>query len=221
MKTLILARRFEHKCLRTPADISVYNFHRAAGFTLIELLVVVIIIGIAISIAAPKLFPDESERLRQETDRALAMIETARDESAFSGRTIALNITDNTLTFYERDVSSTASALASDSGAASLDQAVRWLPTSKESLRARPFSEGIRAALVVGAGAVAGAGAGAGASINGGTNEANKNTLALLQPSGVGMPFEIELTSTRDTKLVPRTITVDALGNFSLANDVR
>lgn len=100
----------------------------ARGFTLLEILIVVVIIGITLTFAVANLAPDENELLQQETDRTLVMLESARDEAAFSGRGVAVNITGNTLTFFVRD------AKSSD---------VKWLPLRDGQLSARPFAGGI------------------------------------------------------------------------------
>lgn len=175
-------RLLNHKWPEMPVNARVYK--SASGFTLIEILVVVIIIGIALSLAVAKLYPDENERLREETDRAVAMLEAARDEAAFSGHTIAFNISENTLTFYERDTRSAE---------------IKWVPVNNPQLEARPFAEGISAALRLG---------------GSGSQTSDKNVLALFQPAGVGAPFEVLLAS----NFGQRVIVADALGNLSLGN---
>ena len=185
-------RLSKQKWLKTPARrrVALFSSPTAGGFTLIEILVVVTIIGITLSLAVANLYPDEREKLQQETDRAQAMLEIARDEAAFSGRTVAFNIADNKLMFYTRDTRSAE---------------IKWLPLQNSSLQARPFAEGVRAVLQLGSNA-AGAGSAEGA---------DKDGLAAFQSAGVGLPFAVQLVSSAGQ----RSITVDALGNLMQAND--
>ncbi len=185
-------RLSKQKWLKTPARrrAEIFFSPTADGFTLIEILVVVTIIGITLSLAVANLYPDEREKLQQETDRAQAMLEIARDEAAFSGRTVAFNIADNKLMFYTRDARSVE---------------IKWLPLQNSSLQARPFVEGVRAVLQLGSNA-AGAGSAEGA---------DKDGLAAFQSAGVGVPFAVQLVSSAGQ----RSITVDALGNLSQDND--
>ena len=185
-------RLSKQKWLKTPARrrAVLFSSPTAGGFTLIEILVVVTIIGITLSLAVANLYPDEREKLQQETDRAQAMLEIARDEAAFSGRTVAFNIADNKLMFYTRDTRSAE---------------IKWLPLQNSSLQARPFAEGVRAVLQLGSNA-AGAGSAEGA---------DKDGLAAFQSAGVGLPFAVQLVSSAGQ----RSITVDALGNLMQAND--
>ncbi len=101
------------------------------GFTLLEMLIVTVIIGISLALVVPNLFPDENERVRIESEKTLALLERARDESAFTGKTIALQITDNAVEFLERDRSVVEE---------------KWLPLSA-SFSAKPFAKNITAEL--------------------------------------------------------------------------
>jgi general secretion pathway protein H len=110
------------------------NPRQYSGFTLLEILIVTVIIGIALSLAVANLFPDEGERVRQESERTLALLESARDESALTGKTIALQITGNMLEFLERDRTTVEE---------------KWL-TLSGNFAARSFGKNINAELMVG-----------------------------------------------------------------------
>ncbi len=98
------------------------------GFSLVEILVVVIIIGIALTLAVPRLFPDEREALRRESERVSSILESMRDEAALGGRAVSLRIKDNRLEFLERDPHAVQPA---------------WRSAAIEGLKAGPLPEGM------------------------------------------------------------------------------
>ena len=73
------------------------------GFTLIEIMMVVVIIGVALTVAVPKLFPSDETLTRGEGEAVLALLQVARDEAAFGGRAIAVRFNADRLDFFERD----------------------------------------------------------------------------------------------------------------------
>ena len=172
-----------------------YSFHHA-GFTLIEVLVVTIILGIALSLAVANLIPDEREKVRIESERVLVLLEQIRDESAMSGKSIAVEVKDNVMQFFERDQKSVET---------------KWLPLAAlngNAIAAREFASGTMGELAMGSLSLSSAK----------SNE--RDTIATFQPAGVAAPFEVRIQSAASA-LNAATIRVDALGNLSLFASTR
>lgn len=165
---------------------------RSSGFTLIEVLVVTIILGIALSLAVANLIPDEREKVRIEAERVLILLEQVRDESAMSGKAIAVEVRENTMQFYKRDQKSVET---------------KWLPLETLNgsvISARPFANGTIGDLYLG-------------SLSPNTAKpAGPGALATFQPAGVAAPFELKIRSAASAQNV-QTIRIDALGNLSLS----
>jgi len=58
---------------------------RASGFTLIEVLVVLVIIVVVIGVVAAKLVPTAGDRAREEAERLVLLLQTARQEALLNG----------------------------------------------------------------------------------------------------------------------------------------
>ena len=172
-----------------------YSFHHA-GFTLIEVLVVTIILGIALSLAVANLIPDEREKVRIESERVLVLLEQIRDESAMSGKSIAVEVKDNVMQFFERDQKSVET---------------KWLPLAAlngNAIAAREFASGTMGELAMG-------------SLSSSLAKSNDiEAIATFQPAGVAAPFEVRIQSAASA-LNAATIRVDALGNLSLLATAR
>jgi type II secretion system protein H len=167
-----------------------HSFHHT-GFTLIEVLVVTIILGIALSLAVANLIPDEREKVRIESERVLGLLEQIRDESAMSGKAIAVEVKDNSMQFFERDQKSVET---------------NWLPLEAlngTAITAREFASGTMGELTIGS-----------PSANN-TRSADAESIATFQPAGVAVPFEVRIQSVASA-LNTQIIRVDALGNLSL-----
>ena len=164
------------------------------GFTLIEVLVVTIILGIALSLAVANLIPNEREKVRIESERVSVLLEKIRDESAMSGKAIAVAVRNNTLQFFERNQKSVET---------------QWLPLStlnNTTIEPRAFADGTIGELWTGAASSA-------------TNSTNTANLAVFQPAGVALPFELRIQSLASAMNM-QVIRVDALGNVMLVNGV-
>lgn len=62
---------------------------RAPGFTLVEVLVVLVIITIVIGVVAAKLIPSAGDKAREEAERLVGLLQTARQEALLNGRLYA------------------------------------------------------------------------------------------------------------------------------------
>ncbi|MEP7157073.1 MAG: GspH/FimT family pseudopilin [Betaproteobacteria bacterium] len=110
----------------------------ARGFTLIEILVVVLVLGIATVVASANLFQTGEEKLQQESEKLLAVLQLARDEAAFGGRVIAVTLNGNELQFLERDFADPS----------------KWNASKLDALKPRPMSETFKVGLRVGNGGI-------------------------------------------------------------------
>ena len=101
-------------------------------------MVVVVIIGISLAVAVPRLFPSDDEVARRESERVLAVLQVARDEAAFGGRVIAARFDTGQMQFFERD-------------AGNPDQ---WNPAVSPELKPHKFAESVNVQLTVAGNAV-------------------------------------------------------------------
>jgi len=162
------------------------------AFTLIEIMIVIVIVGIALSLAVANLFPDDNERLRQESERTFALLENVRDEAALGGRTIGMYLKDNQLEFVEHDPQSLNNA---------------WRPLSAKLFANKPFADGVSAELRIGADT---------ANSTNATNAHNEaDAIAAFLPAGVAAPFTLRLATAQNMRIIRS----DPLGNLSYVSD--
>lgn len=67
---------------------------RTPGFTLIEVLVVLVIVTIVIGVVAANLLPSAGDRGREEGERLVRMLQTARQEALLNGRIYAFSASE-------------------------------------------------------------------------------------------------------------------------------
>jgi len=87
---------------------------RAGGFTLIELLVVLLILTITIGIVGVNLGSNDTDRVRDEADRLVALLNTARDEAILQGRILAVQFRDDGYQFLHVDGEGKLAVLEND-----------------------------------------------------------------------------------------------------------
>ncbi len=167
---------------------------RASAFTLVEVLVVVVVIGIGLAITVPNLFISDEERVRQEAERLMAIIEKTRDQAAFSGYAIAMRLGEHGIEFLERDPNSIEP---------------KWLEATNTSLKPRLWRDGVSASLALST---------MSAFSTMSTNDTSGRRADVPQvvtflPAGIGVPFTVRVASKDHT----RVIVGDALGNVSFA----
>ncbi len=157
---------------RAPSGIKVQK--RPSAFTLVEVLVVVVIIGIGMAIAVPNLFISDEERVRQEAERIMAVIEKTRDQAAFSGYAIAMRLGEHGIEFLERDPNSIEP---------------KWLDATRTSLKPRLWRDGVTASLTLSANDVT-------------SRRPDEPQVVTFLPAGVGVPFTLRVASKSHARVI-------------------
>ena len=80
---------------------------KSRGFTLLEILLVVLVVGLALSIAVPRLMPDKKAEANRAAQAIFLALERARDEAVFSSATIGVQFSSNALRYQERNANNT------------------------------------------------------------------------------------------------------------------
>ncbi len=125
-----------------------------------------VIIGISAAVAVANLFPSDEEKLQQEGERVLSLLQRARDEAVFGGRIIGVVVATDRIEFLERDIT----------------DPTRWQSSRLEHLHARPLPETLRAQLRIGSQT----------SVHERATTA-ENAQIIFLPVGVAAPFEVTL----------------------------
>jgi general secretion pathway protein H len=84
------------------------------GFTLIELLVVLLLLTITIGIVGINLGSNDSDRVRNESSRLAALLQTARDEAILQGQILAVQFQPDGYLFLRVNEKGTLTPLETD-----------------------------------------------------------------------------------------------------------
>lgn len=202
---------------------------RQTGFTLIEIMLVVVIIGCGVGIAILSLpgmgSQGQVQDLRSESERLLATLQLAAEQSVLEGRTLGLRVEEQGYQFLIRRTKTTAEGAGAASSAAPLDQGLdwnnlEWVPYEQGKFPAkRDYGDSLRLTLTVG----------------GLQLETEESRLVasdrdwgvppegeqlepqiLFLPGGEVTPFALTLVSPEADAGQTRQIRADELGQFSL-----
>lgn len=86
----------------------------ARGFTLIELLVVLLVLTVTIGIVSVNLSSNDTDRVRDEADRLVALLQTARDEAILQGQILAVQFQPDGYRFLRIDGEGKLAVIESD-----------------------------------------------------------------------------------------------------------
>lgn len=201
---------------------------RQGGFTLIEIMLVVVIIGCGVGIAILSLpgvgSQGKVQDLRSESERLLATLQLASEQSVLEGRTLGLRVDEHGYQFLIRRTKTSADAETS-STAAPLDQGLdwdnlEWVPYAQNKFPAkRDYGDTLSLSLTVG-----------GLQLE--TEESRlvssdrdwgvlpegqqADPQILFLPGGEVTPFALTLASSEAEADQTRQIRADELGQFTL-----
>lgn len=118
-------------------SLTTHGAHRPAtrlgtGFTLIELLVVLLVLTVTIGLVSVNLGGGDTDRVRDEAERAVALLQTARDEAILQGVIIAVQFQAGGYRFLRLDNRGKLGVLDSD-----------------DTFRPRQLPEGMTLAVVI------------------------------------------------------------------------
>ncbi|GAA4502586.1 type II secretion system minor pseudopilin GspH [Pseudaeromonas paramecii] len=202
---------------------------RQTGFTLIEIMLVVVILGCAVGIAILSLpgmgSQGKVQDLRSESERLLATVQLAAEQSVLEGRTLGLRVDEHGYQFLIRRTKTSAEAQGAVSSAAPLDQGLdwnnlEWVPYEQGKFPAkRDYGDSLSLSLTVG-----------GLQLE--TEESRlvssdrdwgvlpegqqADPQVLFLPGGEVTPFSLTLSSVEADADQTRQIRADELGQFTL-----
>ncbi|MGB7543010.1 MAG: GspH/FimT family pseudopilin [Burkholderiales bacterium] len=90
------------------------SVNRTGGFTLIEIMVVVLILAVAVGLIGVNLGRGETDRVREEADRLVLLLQAARERAILDGQVLAVQFFSDGYRFLQLDARGRLTPIAGD-----------------------------------------------------------------------------------------------------------